>query len=144
MIVCLLSNCSPAYLRYINRTIRNQLGSYVLLPIYTLAMLKSALHLTRTSIMSSGKVSAASTAAGRLSTIQRHLSSSGSGSSSNGKQVERMTVFGAGLMGAGIAQVGAQNGLKVSACNKVVRAREADPIRWSCQMSRIKLFSMSP
>lgn len=41
--------------------------------------------------------------------MQRHLSSS----SSNGKQVERMTVFGAGLMGAGIAQVGAQNGLKV-------------------------------
>ena len=59
--------------------------------------------------MSSNKVSASGVAAGRLSTIQRHLSSS----SSNGKQVERMTVFGAGLMGAGIAQVGAQNGLKV-------------------------------
>jgi 3-hydroxyacyl-CoA dehydrogenase len=28
-------------------------------------------------------------------------------------KVERMTVFGAGLMGAGIAQVAAQNGLKV-------------------------------
>jgi 3-hydroxyacyl-CoA dehydrogenase len=27
--------------------------------------------------------------------------------------VQRLTVFGAGLMGAGIAQVGAQNGLKV-------------------------------
>jgi len=59
--------------------------------------------------MSPSKVSASGVAAGRLSTIQRHLSSS----SSNGKQVERMTVFGAGLMGAGIAQVGAQNGLKV-------------------------------
>ena len=76
-----------------------------------IAML-SARYLARTTTMSSGKasVSAASTAAGRLSTIQRHLSSS---SSSGGKQVERMTVFGAGLMGAGIAQVGAQNGLKV-------------------------------
>ena len=29
-------------------------------------------------------------------------------------RVEKLTVFGAGLMGAGIAQVGAQNGLKVS------------------------------
>jgi len=66
-------------------------------------------HLIRTSIMSSSKVSASGVAAGRLATMQRHLSSS----SSNGKQVERMTVFGAGLMGAGIAQVGAQNGLKV-------------------------------
>jgi 3-hydroxyacyl-CoA dehydrogenase len=60
--------------------------------------------------MSSSKVSASGVAAGRLATMQRHLSSS----SSNGKQVERMTVFGAGLMGAGIAQVGAQNGLKVN------------------------------
>lgn len=47
-------------------------------------------------------------AVNRLSTVHRHLSSS-----SKSKQVERMTVFGAGLMGAGIAQVGAQNGMKV-------------------------------
>jgi len=68
--------------------------------------------------MSSSKVSASGVAAGRLSTMQRHLSSS----SSNGKQVERMTVFGAGLMGAGIAQVGAQNGLKVCYLDlKVIR-----------------------
>lgn len=56
------------------------------------------------------------TAAGRLSTIQRHLSTSTSTSQAGGQgkvQVERMTVFGAGLMGAGIAQVAAQNGLKV-------------------------------
>ncbi|KAI9634116.1 3-hydroxyacyl-CoA dehydrogenase [Dioszegia hungarica] len=35
------------------------------------------------------------------------------GQEAKGPKVERMTVFGAGLMGAGIAQVGAQNGLKV-------------------------------
>ncbi|KAK1921960.1 3-hydroxyacyl-CoA dehydrogenase [Papiliotrema laurentii] len=49
-------------------------------------------------------------AATRLSTIQRHLSST---SATSAHKVERMTVFGAGLMGAGIAQVGAQNGMKV-------------------------------
>nr|KIR88312.1 3-hydroxyacyl-CoA dehydrogenase [Cryptococcus tetragattii IND107] len=47
-------------------------------------------------------------ATSRLSTIQRHLSTT-----SATRKVERLTVFGAGLMGAGIAQVGAQNGLKV-------------------------------
>lgn len=44
----------------------------------------------------------------RLSIVQRHLSTT-----SAARKVERLTVFGAGLMGAGIAQVGAQNGLKV-------------------------------
>lgn len=44
----------------------------------------------------------------RLSTVQRHLSTT-----SAARKVENLTVFGAGLMGAGIAQVGAQNGLKV-------------------------------
>ncbi|WVQ84640.1 hypothetical protein IAT38_006795 [Cryptococcus sp. DSM 104549] len=48
------------------------------------------------------------TAAARLSTVQRHLSTS-----APARKVERLTVFGAGLMGAGIAQIGAQNGLKV-------------------------------
>lgn len=47
-------------------------------------------------------------ATSRLSTIQRHLSTT-----SATRKVERLTVFGAGLMGSGIAQVGAQNGLKV-------------------------------
>jgi 3-hydroxyacyl-CoA dehydrogenase len=74
--------------------------------------------------MSSSKVSASGVAAGRLSTIQRHLSSS----SSNGKQVERMTVFGAGLMGAGIAQVGAQNGLKVWCLSLHVTRHELNDI----------------
>ena len=55
-------------------------------------------------------------AARRLSTLQRHLSSSKSESSTNEStsSVKRLTVFGAGLMGAGICQVGAQNGIKVS------------------------------
>ncbi|GFZ48769.1 hypothetical protein JCM24511_06518 [Saitozyma sp. JCM 24511] len=60
------------------------------------------------------------TAANRLSTIQRHMSASASSGSSassstagSASGVKRLTVFGAGLMGAGIAQVGAQNGLKI-------------------------------
>ncbi|CAD6567252.1 MAG: hypothetical protein TREMPRED_003435, partial [Tremellales sp. Tagirdzhanova-0007] len=46
----------------------------------------------------------------RLAIVQRHLSTTASRSV---EKVERLTVFGAGLMGAGIAQIGAQNGLKV-------------------------------
>lgn len=56
--------------------------------------------------------------AGRILPVARGMASSSSagssGQESKGVKVERMTVFGAGLMGAGIAQVGAQNGLRVS------------------------------
>ena len=52
----------------------------------------------------------------RLAIVQRHLSTTASRSV---EKVERLTVFGAGLMGAGIAQIGAQNGLKVSVYSRI-------------------------
>ncbi|OWZ35725.1 3-hydroxyacyl-CoA dehydrogenase [Cryptococcus neoformans] len=55
----------------------------------------------------------------RLSTVQRHLSTT-----SAARKVENLTVFGAGLMGAGIAQVGAQNGLKVVLADVTDKALE--------------------
>ncbi|WRT70189.1 uncharacterized protein IL334_007183 [Kwoniella shivajii] len=62
----------------------------------------------KSSIMSSSRTQLNAAATNRLSSIQRHLSTSQSTA-----KVERLTVFGAGLMGAGIAQIGAQSGLKV-------------------------------
>ncbi|ORX40532.1 3-hydroxyacyl-CoA dehydrogenase, partial [Kockovaella imperatae] len=66
------------------------------------------------SIMSSSSAQAAS----RLSTIHRHLSDGAGSQSGEGRRpaqsnVQHLTVFGAGLMGAGICQIGAQSGLKV-------------------------------
>ena len=57
--------------------------------------------------------------AGKILPLARQMSGSAStgsaaGSQQKGVKVEKITVFGAGLMGAGIAQVGAQNGYKVS------------------------------
>ncbi|KAL1405723.1 hypothetical protein Q8F55_007393 [Vanrija albida] len=57
------------------------------------------------------------TAAARLSTVAGHISAagpSGGGGSSTARQINHITVFGAGLMGGGIAQVAAQAGLKVT------------------------------
>ena len=67
---------------------------------------RSALTQTRNMVLGAGN-----NASNRLATVQRHLSAT---SSRSAEKVERLTVFGAGLMGAGIAQVGAQNGLKVT------------------------------
>lgn len=71
-------------------------------------------------------------AANRLSTVHRHLSSSSaSGGQGGDGQVKHLTVFGAGLMGAGIAQVGAQSGLKVRLLSLLGRCAEPHEVRSS-------------
>ncbi|WVQ66948.1 uncharacterized protein L199_005139 [Kwoniella botswanensis] len=75
----------------------------------------------RTAAMSTTRSQLNAAAATRLSSIQRHLSTS---PASNGPKIERLTVFGAGLMGAGIAQVGAQSGLKVTLSDVTDKALE--------------------
>lgn len=106
-------------------------------PISSLSLLKEIMlqtvsrsiinHIMSASSSSSSTGVAAVT---RLSTIQRHLSTPAPGR----HNVERITVFGAGLMGAGIAQVAAQNGLKVfpsrlNGINESLKLLSADSAR---------------
>jgi hypothetical protein len=98
-------------------------------------------------------------AAARLNAVSRHLSVSARAQAGAtmeeqtkaGKRVERLTVFGAGLMGqrlvyielkltclgAGIAQVGAQNGLKVL----LLAVTRTELARSCCLTSRTKPWS---
>lgn len=61
--------------------------------------------------------SASSGATARLATTQRHLTTAP-------RDVQRITVFGAGLMGSGIVQVAAQAGYKVTMVDTNEKALE--------------------
>ncbi|KAG9100733.1 hypothetical protein FS749_013230 [Ceratobasidium sp. UAMH 11750] len=80
---------------------------------------QTAGHLTKTNMSSStgGTTRFASTTA-------ESSSSAASGSNVEFKEVKNVTCFGAGLMGAGIAQVAAQNGFKVTLCDVTPQALE--------------------
>lgn len=80
--------------------------------------LRTTLRPAAASIMSMSASSSSSAipalTSGKIIPLSRGMSSSSSvRQDGQAVKVERLTVFGAGLMGAGIAQVGAQNGLKV-------------------------------
>jgi xanthine/CO dehydrogenase XdhC/CoxF family maturation factor len=62
-----------------------------------------------------------SNTAARVATAARHLSTT---SAPAPKRVQRMTVFGAGLMGSGIVQVAAQAGIQVTIVDTSDRALE--------------------
>ncbi|WWD19670.1 hypothetical protein CI109_104132 [Kwoniella shandongensis] len=94
-------------------------------------MLLSTLSRARAIAMSS-KSNVNIVAANRITNVQRHLSTS-----VPTKKVQKVTVFGAGLMGAGIAQVGAQNGLKVVLSDVTDKALENGLKIISKSLSRI-------
>ncbi|KAG8743585.1 hypothetical protein FRC10_011732 [Ceratobasidium sp. 414] len=58
------------------------------------------------------------------STTAESSSNAASGPNAEFKEVKNLTCFGAGLMGAGIAQVAAQNGFKVTLCDVTPQALE--------------------
>lgn len=71
-----------------------------------------------TSITPSGMVAAA--AASRVAATARHLSTA----APSYREVKRMTVFGAGLMGSGIVQIAAQAGIRVTMVDTSEKALE--------------------
>lgn len=110
-------------------------------------MLRRLVRLPRARLhMSSRSQLSTATAAARLAQTAGHLTTSSSvgtlsenrvrmasttaGSSSSAtaniefKEIKNLTCFGAGLMGAGIAQVAAQNGFKVTLCDVTPQALE--------------------
>ncbi|KZT53133.1 hypothetical protein CALCODRAFT_440553 [Calocera cornea HHB12733] len=76
--------------------------------------------------------STSATAARRLDATRRHLSSS-----STRMAVNNMTVFGGGLMGAGIAQVASQHGIKVTLCDLTDQALATSKTMIQKSLSRI-------
>ncbi|KZO93584.1 3-hydroxyacyl-CoA dehyrogenase [Calocera viscosa TUFC12733] len=77
--------------------------------------------------------STSATAARRLDATRRHFS----GSSSRMQAVNNMTVFGGGLMGAGIAQVASQHGIKVTLCDLTDQALATSKTMMQKSLSRI-------
>lgn len=77
------------------------------------------------------KSTAAISAAARVATSARHLSTAAAGP----KRVQRMTVFGAGLMGSGIVQVAAQAGIRVTMVDTNDKALEYVAVLsgWLCE-----------
>jgi len=77
--------------------------------------------------------STSATATRRLDATRRHLSSS----SKRMGSVNNMTVFGGGLMGAGIAQVASQVGIKVTLCDLTDQALATSKTMMEKSVSRI-------
>jgi 3-hydroxyacyl-CoA dehydrogenase len=78
-------------------------------------------------LVSAPRLSLSATAAGRIAATARHLSTTpqlndAATSGQKPKDVKNICLFGAGLMGAGIAQVAAHHGFKVVLCDTTEKA----------------------